>query len=191
MIKKLILTLTVLLGIVFLLGLPVGADTTTSMSIPNQTVSLGETFDVDVYVVLDTESRGAQFDLTFDHNILTCNSVTEGDVFNQGGTQPTFWNEPIIDNRGSGQIIGAACAIISPSVPVSDSGVLATISFTAQEEGTSELILSNVVVGDTNGNPVEVIVTNGSVTVGLEGDLNSDGRVNILDMIILGANWTG
>lgn len=186
--KKLILPL--LLGMLLLVS-PVMADLTISMSVPNQTVSLGETFEVDVYIVLDTDSRGAQFDLTFDHTILTCNSITEGDLYNLGNTQPTYWKEPIIDNAGNGQILGAACVIVSPSIPVSGSGIFATISFTAKEIGTSELILSNVIICDAEGNPIEVVVNNGSITVGLVGDLNNDGRVNILDMIILGANWTG
>ncbi|MCK5018855.1 MAG: hypothetical protein KAS32_17465 [Candidatus Peribacteraceae bacterium] len=188
MIRKSVLTLALLIGLI-LLSLPVGADTTTSMSVSNQTVSEGETFEVDIFLVLDTDSRGAQFDLTFDHNILTCNSVIEGGLFSLDGTQPTYWNEPIIDNRGNGQILGAACVIISPSMPVSGSGVLATINFTAKELGTSELVLSNVVVGDVWANSVEVIVTNGSVIVELEGDVNSDGRVNILDMILVGIHW--
>jgi len=190
-IRKLILTLALSLGILLLLASQViaGSATEVSLSPPSQTVSLGQTFDVDVYVVLDTDSRGVQFDLTFDHNILTCNSVIEGDLFSLGGTQPTFWKEPIIDNRGNGQIIGAACIIVSPSIPVSGSGVFATISFTAKELGTSELELSNVIVGDTNGNPVEVIITSGSVTVGLEGDVNNDGKVNVLDMVLVGLHW--
>ena len=193
MIRKLILTLALSLGILLLLASQViaGSATEVSLSPPSQTVSLGQTFDVDVYVVLDTDSRGVQFDLTFDHNILTCNSVIEGDLFSLGGTQPTFWKEPIIDNRGNGQIIGAACIIVSPSIPVSGSGVFATISFTAKELGTTELVLSNVVVGDAEDNSIEVIISNGSITVNLEGDLNNDGRVNVLDMIILGINWTG
>lgn len=188
MIKKLILTL--ILGLV-LLASPVMASEVTSMSVPNKTVSLGETFEVEVILTLETESRGGQFDLFFDHNILTCNRVTEGDLFNLGDTQSTHWNEPLIDNQGNGQIIGTACVIVSPSVPVSGSGVFATINFTANEVGTSELELYNVVVGDAGGNSIEVIITNGSITVGLEGDLNGDGKVNILDMIILGQQWGG
>jgi hypothetical protein len=137
-------------------------------------VPKGQSFTADVYVVPDTAIAGAQFDLAFDHNILTCNSVTEGDLFNQGGTQPTQWRDPIIDNRGNGQIIGAACIIINPSMPVSGSGVLATISFTAKELGTSELVLSNVVIGDANGNPVSITVTSGSAIAVSVSDKSSD-----------------
>ena len=188
MIEKLILAL--ILGMVLLTS-PVVASSTTSMTIPDKTVSLGETFDVDVYLTLDTESRGAQFDLTFNHTILTCNSVTEGDLFNKGNTQSTHWNEPLVDNQGNGQILGAACVVVNPSIPVSGSGVFATINFTAKELGESELILSNIVVGDAWGNSVEVIIYNGSVTVGLEGDVNNDGRVNVLDMVLVGIQWGG
>ena len=114
--------------------------------------------------------------------------MAEGDFFSKDGTQPTYWKEPIIDNE-AGTVTGAACVILSPSTPVSGSGVFATISFTAKEVGTSELKLSNVKVGDAVGNALEVIITNGSVTVALEGDLNDDARVNILDMIIVGIHW--
>ena len=193
MIKKPILTLVLVLGIVLLLGLPVGAGSATEVSISpsGQTISPGQTFDVNVYVTLDAESRGAQFDLFFDQEILTCNRVTEGDLFNKGNTQSTQWKEPIIDNQGNGQIIGAACVIVNPSIPVSDSGVFATLSFTAKALGTSELELCNVIVGDAEGNSIEVIVTNGSITVELEGDVNGDGKVNVLDMVLVGIQWGG
>ena len=190
---KIILITILVLALAFIAIIPVWGSTlpTISLEPTNQTMAPGQTFEVDVILDLGTDSRGAQFDLAFDCDILTCNSVTEGDLFSIGGTQPTYWNEPIIDNRGNGQILGAACVIINPSMPVSGSGVFATISFTTKTRGTSGLVLSNIVVSDAWGDAVEVIIINGSVTVGLEGDLNLDGRVNVLDMIIVGMNWTG
>ena len=53
---------------------------------------------------------------------------------------------------------------------MSSPGVFATIQMTAKSvDGTSPLDLSNVIVGDINGNPVSITVNDGSVTVGEVG----------------------
>jgi hypothetical protein len=56
--------------------------------------------------------------------------------------------------------------------------------------GTSPLDLSNVIVGDINGNPVAITVNDGSVTISTAPwDVNGDGFVNVLDMISVGQHF--
>jgi len=132
---------------------------------------------------------GVQFDLSFNTSLIRANSVTEGDLLKQGGAN-TYFSPGTIDNT-AGKITGVAGAIITPGTTVSSPGTFAVISFTAKTtEGTSPLDLSNVIVGDVNGNPVPITVNNGSVTVTTcIGDVNGDGHVNVLDMIRVGQCW--
>ena len=135
----------------------------------------------------DTTIAGVQFNLSFDHTILQANSVTEGDLLDQGGAS-TFFVGGTIDNV-AGTITDVAGAIITPGQTVSSAGTFATISFTALAAGTSALTLSGVVVGDITGTAVSITVTGGSVTVYANWDVNMDGDVNVLDMTLVGQHW--
>ena len=109
---------------------------------------------------------------------------------NQNGAN-TYFSPGTIDNT-AGTITGVAGAITTPGQTVSSPGVFATIQMTAKSvEGTSLLDLSSVIVGDINGDPVSVMVSDGSVTVTLypDWDVNCDGHVNVLDMIRVGQHW--
>ncbi len=77
---------------------------------------------------------------------------------------------PIIDN-GAGTITNVANTIVADPA-VSGPGTLVTFSFTAGETtGTSPLDLSNVIVSDRDGFPVDIVVADGSVTIEEEGDV--------------------
>jgi|GEM_PF-2019750 len=167
-----------------------GEATTLSITPPTQEVLPNESFIVNVTVDPKVPIAGVQFDLSFNSSLVTANSVTEGNLLSQDGTD-TYFSPGTIDNT-AGAITGVAGAITTPGQTVSSPGVFATIHMTAQSvEGTSLLDLSNVIVGDINGNPVSVIVSDGSVTVTPypDWDVNCDGHVNVLDMIRVGQHW--
>jgi len=167
-----------------------GEATTLSITPPAQEVLPNESFTVNVTVDPAVPIAGVQFDLSFNSSLLTANSVTEGNLLSQNGAD-TYFSPGTIDNN-AGTITGVAGAIITPGQTVSSPGVFATIHMTAKSvEGTSPLNLSNVIVGDINGNPVPVTVNNGSVTVTPypDWDVNCDGHVNVLDMIRVGQHW--
>ena len=167
-----------------------GEATTLSITPPTQEVLSNESFIVNVTVDPAVPIAGVQFDLSFNSSLVAANSVTEGNLLSQGGAD-TYFSPGTIDNT-AGTITGVAGAITTPGQTVSSPGVFATIHMTAQSvEGTSLLDLSNVIVGDINGNPVSVIVSNGSVTVTTypDWDVNRDGHVNVLDMIRVGQHW--
>jgi hypothetical protein len=125
---------------------------------------VGETFTVDIVVDPDTEIAGAQFGLSFDPSVVTANGVTEGDFLSQSGAS-TYFIAGIIDNV-AGTITGVFGTIEAEGETVSQSGIFATISFTAgTAAGTSALALTNVIVGDLQGQAVDIEVADGSVTV--------------------------
>jgi PKD repeat protein len=169
---------------------PHGGQTIVNVTPPVQDVLQGSSFTVDVTVDPAESITGVQFDLRFDASLISADSVTEGNILKQDGAN-TYFSPGTIDNA-TGMITGVAGAITTPGATVSSSGVLATIRMTAKTVGgTSPLNLSNVIVGDINGNPVSIIVDDGSVTTTTTciGDVDGDGFVNVLDMIRVGQHW--
>jgi hypothetical protein len=146
-------------------------------------------FTVDVTVNPTESITGVQVDLSFDTSLVSVDKVMEGDLLGQGGAS-TFFIPGTIDNT-AGTITGVAGAITTPGEAVTTQGVFATIRMTAKSvEGTSPLDLSNVIVGDINVDPIPIIVNDGTVTVTTcIGDVNGDGTVNVLDMILIGQHW--
>ena len=66
------------------------------------------------------------------------------------------------------------------------SGTLATITFEAIADGFCELCLSDldgVILADPNYTSIPTNVTNGSVRVGLCGDVNCDKTVDMIDVL--------
>jgi hypothetical protein len=102
---------------------------------------------------------GMQFDLSFDPSLVTADGVEEGDLLRQGGAS-TFFSSGNIDNQ-AGTITGVFGAITSPGETVSSEGTFATITLTAKAQGDSwPLGLSNVIVGDMDGNALPVTLDN-------------------------------
>ena len=161
-------------------------DATVSISPSIKNVSPGP-FTVNVTVEPEVPIAGVQFDLSFNPSLVRANNVTEGHLLKQGGAN-TFFYSGTIDNA-AGTITYAASAITTPGETVSTPGVLATIQMTAKSAaGTSTLGLSNVIAGDMSGNAVAITVNDGSVTIST-ADVNGDGFVNVLDMILVGQHF--
>jgi hypothetical protein len=142
------------------------ADPATAVSVEpaSKVVGVGETFTVNIVVDPDTDIAGVQVALSFDSSVVTANEVTEGNLLSQGGG-PTYFIAGAIDN-GAGTITGVFGTIMGGDGTVSQSGTFATISFTAgTAAGTSALDLSDVIVGDPQGQAVGIELTDGSVTV--------------------------
>jgi hypothetical protein len=149
----------------FLPGIAFADPATAVMVEPtSKVVGVGETFTVDIVVDPDTDIAGAQLSLSFDPSVVTANDVIEGNLLSQGGAS-TYFISGTIDNA-AGTITGVFGAITADGETVSQSGVFATISFTAGTAvGTSALDLTNVIVGDSQGQAMDIEVTDGSVSV--------------------------
>ncbi|RLG56894.1 MAG: hypothetical protein DRN83_03065 [Hadesarchaea archaeon] len=166
-----------------------GGATTVSVSPQYQEVVGDDEFTVDIQVNPATEIAGVQFDLHFDPALMGVLSVTEGDLLNQDGAATYFTVLSMDNDTGTVRVAGS---IIAPGETVSSPEVFATVRFKAKMvEGTSELELENVVVGDSGGHAVPVWVEDGEVHVipYEDWDVNTDNRVNVLDMIVIGQHW--
>ena len=137
--------------------------TVVSVSAPSQ-VNSGEQFTVDILVEPETAIAGVQFDLAFDPSLVTVDSVAEGNLLSQDGAT-TYFSPGAIDNV-AGTITAVAGAITAPGQTVSTAGTFATITLTTgTESGTCPLTLSSVVVGDIDGQSVQVSVVSSQVTI--------------------------
>jgi len=128
---------------------------------------------------------GVQCDLLFNASLLEVVSVEKGDLFN--GHQ-TYFMPGNIDNI-NGKITGIADAALDGQA--TDKGSFAIITFKVKgNQGISYLNLTNVIVGDVNAQNVPIKINNGTVEIKTcPYDLNGDGSVNILDMIIVAMHW--
>ena len=148
-------------------------------------IHTGDTFTLDILAENITNLAGWQFDIAFDPAILEAINVTEGDFLKtDGGT--TFFQSGSIDNA-SGKITGLSAARLSAQ-GVSGTGVLLQVRFKAKSGGETELALQNFEFGTITGEnipagPHEIRITvEGQLAT---GDVNRDGRVSILDLILV------
>jgi len=171
--KALTIFLILALGLCpFNLALAQGS-TVVSVSGPEE-VNPVEQFTVEILVEPETAIAGVQFNLAFDSSLVTVDSVAQGNLLSQGGAT-TYFSAGAIDNI-AGTISGVAGAITTPEQTVSTAGTFAVITLTAGTQGgISPLTLSSVVVGDINGQPVQVSVVSGQVAINQAPLLNPIG----------------
>jgi hypothetical protein len=160
--------MAIILTVALVLGLSSTASavetTTVSVSPSRQPAEPGGTFTVSIVIDPGTAIAGVQFDLTFDPSLVTVDSVEEGGLLRQDGAS-TYFTPGVLDNE-AGVIRSVVGVITTPEQTVSASGAFALIVLTAStREGTCSLTLSNVVIGDADGQSVPVSLVNGEVAV--------------------------
>ena len=153
-------------------------------------IHVGDTFTLDLNAENVFDLAGWQFDIAFDPAVLKAIAVSEGDFLKtRGGT--TFFQKGKIDNR-SGRITGLNSARLSGD-GVNGTGTLLSVNFSAKAASKTQLKLQNFQFGSSAGSlipagPHEVtILVEKQLTT---GDINRDGQVSILDMILV-ANHLG
>ena len=148
-------------------------------------IHTGDTFTLNIRAENIADLAGWQFDIAFDPAILEAINVTEGNFLKtDGGT--TFFQSGTIDNA-AGKITGLSAARLS-SQGVSGTGVILQVRFRAKSAGETELVLQNFEFGTATGENIPAgphqirIVVEGQLAT---GDVNRDGRVSILDLILI------
>ena len=147
-------------------------------------IHVGDTFTLDIGARDVFDLAGWQFDIAFDPAALEAINVTEGNFLKTGGT--TFFQGGTIDNA-SGKITGLSAIRLSDP-GVSGTGPLLQIQFKAKSAGETELALQNFQFGAITGEPFPAgphevrIVVEGQLAT---GDVNRDGQVSILDLILI------
>ena len=148
-------------------------------------IHLGDTFTFDVRADNVTDLAGWQFDISFDRAALEAINVSEGDFLKIDGGS-TFFQSGRIDNA-SGKITGLSAARLTVS-GASGSGSLIQVKFKAKSTGETSLALGNFELGSVPGELIPAGPT--EIYFAVEerlatGDVNRDGRVSILDLILV------
>ncbi len=170
-------------------GFEPGTDYTVSMGVGytfSQTpIHTGDTFTLNIRAENITDLAGWQFDIAFDPAALEAINVTEGDFLKTGGST-TFFQGGSIDNA-AGKITGLNAARLSAQ-GAQGSGALVQVNFKAKSGGETKLELQNFQFGSVTGDiipagPHEITITvEGRLAT---GDVNRDGKVTILDLILV------
>ena len=149
-------------------------------------VSVEEKFTATLSVSDVRELSGAQFILAFNPAVLEVADVNEGDFLSQDGSR-TFFQVTNIDNVG-GELSGIRLARLGQG-GVSGSGVLLQVVFRAKAAGNSPLTLRDVKLGSVSGDQIPSDVSVATVTVSPVPDVTGDGRVDILDLVLVSRHF--
>lgn len=114
-------------------------------------VAGGETFSLDVHITNVVDLFAFQFDLVFDPTVLVAVNVIEGAFF--VGCGPAFCFFSINNPDG----ITVTNTLPGPGPGATGSGLLATVDFLAQAPGSSAVELANVLLLDSNLNPISAV----------------------------------
>ena len=145
----------------------------------------GDIFTLDISAKEVHDLAGWQFDIAYDSAMLEAVEVNEGDFLKTGGGA-TFFQKGRINNA-TGKITKLSSARLAED-GVRGSGTLLSVTFTAKTAGQTQLRLENFQFATING----VSISAGPYEVGITiekdlatGDVNRDGQVSILDMVLV------
>ena len=152
-------------------------------------IHVGDTFTLDLGAESVSDLAGWQFDIAFDPAVLKAVGVSEGNFLKIDGAT-TFFQRGTIDNR-SGKIKGLSSASLSKD-GASGTGTLLSVTLAAKTAGQTQLRLENFQLADITGvsiaaGPHEVVITVEGQLV--TGDVNRDGQVSILDMVLVARHF--
>ena len=155
-----------------------------TFSVTATSIIPGDTFTLNLNAEKVTDLAGWQADIAYDHNVLETVEVTEGDFLKAEGGD-TFFQGGTIDN-GTGKITSLFSARISES-GVSGTGILLSVTFKAKAGGETQVTLENFEFSSITGDIIPAVPPNITIIVGNypAWDVNQDGRVSILDLILV------
>ena len=163
----------------------VSANSGVGYAFSESTIHQGDIFTLDISAENVHDLAGWQFDIAFDPAVLEAIEVSEGDFLKPEG-RTTFFKKGRIDNA-TGEIAKLSSAKLSEG-GVSGTGTLLSVTFTAKTAGQTQLRLENFQLAAING----VSISAGPLEVGITietdhatGDVNRDGQVSILDIVLV------
>ena len=153
----------------------------------NDEINSGDTFTLDIYAENVADLAEWQFDIAFDPLVLEAIEVRKG-YFLESTSGITAFQEGTIDNR-SGSITGLSEAAPNGN-SVSGTGLLLSVTFAPKTGGETQLTLNNFQFSSNTGQ--EIVAGPLKFALVLRGrliwDVNGDGRVNILDIVLVAQN---
>ena len=147
-------------------------------------MNLGAIAEIELLIDEVTSLAGWSLDLEFDPQILSLESVKEGNALTAEGKE-TFFQKGKLDNE-LGSLIGLNSVYLGTG-GLTAVGTLVTLSFKAIKDGESYLRLKNVKFGNPKGNEIPIEVINTTITVSSVPpcDVNANGTVDIFDLILV------
>ena len=148
-------------------------------------IHLGDTFTLDIRAENISDLAGWQFDIAFDPAALEAIDVTEGDFLKMDGGS-TFFHGGTIDNA-AGKIAGLNAIRLSTQ-GVTGTGPVLQVTFKAKSSGETELTLQNFEFASIAGEHIPAVLQQIYIVVEKQlatGDVNRDGRVSILDLVLI------
>ncbi len=158
-------------------------------SLPETAIHIGDTFTLDLNAENISDLAGWQFNISFDPAALEAVEVNEGDFLKTDGGA-TFFQKGMIDNT-TGKITGLNATRFNED-GATGTGTLLSITFLAKAEGETQLTLNNFQLGSTTGEPITAVPPEVVITIEgqlVTGDVNRDGQVNVLDMILVSRHF--
>ena len=161
-------------------------------------VGVGNPFTFEIKALFIHNLVGWQCNIAFDADILEVVEVTEGDFLSQDGTA-TFFQEGTINNEIG--VISGYNVLRLDGTGVNGSGTLLSIKFKAKKIGTAIFTSGNCHLGNSDGEEIpsetprleinieeHAPLPEDEVFTGPKWDVNRDGVINILDMILVSKN---
>ncbi len=163
----------------------VGDTKSFSLSTDTTPVRSGDTFTLQLSANDVTDLAGWQTDIAFDFDVLEVVAVNQGDFLN-AKIGDTFFLQGTIDNT-AGKITGISTAKLKGSG--SGTGTLLLVTFKAKAVGETRVTLSGFFAGSSGGETISSGVPEIRITIEDRAfpawDVNQDGRVNVLDLILV------
>jgi len=156
---------------------------------PDQGAYLNEgSFTADVDIAYVTDLGSFQFTLIFSPAIVHAEGVELGDFLGSTGRNTSTLGPQI--NNEAGTVTFGGFSFGSQPGP-DGSGVLATISFSPQATGESNLNFQEVQITNTVPEEIATDLQDGHVTVleCIPGDLNCDCDVDVVDIMLVASHW--
>ncbi|MCZ6679200.1 MAG: cohesin domain-containing protein [Candidatus Poribacteria bacterium] len=149
----------------FLLSLQV------TVFLEDNVVNPGDPFTTDIPVYFAKGVLSFRFDLRFNPDTLQAVSVEEGSLFSRYGVDETTWQTPKVDNE-RGVIANIRCRRTDDSGVSENEGILAVVTFKAQQLGSSEIRVENLTLVSENGAQRAARTQAGSVEVFPNGSIS-------------------
>jgi hypothetical protein len=150
--------------------------TSAGLSVSDGTICVGETTTINVNMAGVNNLYGYELKVNYPTAGFTAAGAFVNTWFDTANNAniPPGWNA-----TDSGGVIQFAASKIAPALPVNGSGTVAQVTLTATTAGVYDITLSNVLLGDRDGNKIAAPLSPDKVTVEVCGLATVTGKVTL------------